>query len=92
MACSLAFHAVEHPFHHAHILAITRPDKFAFGIFAEPVDAINGGQFCALCLQLGAHIQPVLEIIAHVVANKGQHGEGIAAYHALRAKGGGGGF
>ena len=38
------------------------------------------------------HFQPVIEVVAHVIAAEGQHGEGVAAYHALRSKGGGGGF
>ena len=34
----------------------------------------------------------MLEIVAHVVAGKGQHGEGVAPHHALRAGGGRRGF
>jgi hypothetical protein len=34
----------------------------------------------------------VLEVVAHVVAAERQHGERVAAHHALGAKGGGGGF
>ena len=56
LTCSLAFNAIEHPLEHAHILAIAWPDKFALGIFAEPIDALNGWQFCPLALQLGTHV------------------------------------
>ena len=34
----------------------------------------------------------MLEVVAHVVAAEGQHGERVAAHHALGAKSGGGGF
>ena len=43
-------------------------------------------------LGFGPGIEPVLKVVTHVVAAKRQHGEGVAAHHALRPKGGGGGF
>ena len=36
--------------------------------------------------------QPVIEIVAHMVATEGQHRERIATYHALLAEGGSRGF
>jgi hypothetical protein len=38
------------------------------------------------------HLQPVVEVVAHVVAAEGQHGERVATDHTLRAEGGSGGF
>ena len=92
LALGLAFDAVDHPLQHAHVLAVTRPHELAVGVLAEPVDAEDRGQRVALLFQFLFHVQPVLEIVAHVVAAERQHGEGIAAHHALRAKGGSGGF
>ncbi len=39
-----------------------------------------------------AHVDPVLEIIAHMIADEGPHGHGIAADHAHGAGGGSGGL
>ena len=38
------------------------------------------------------HLDPVTEVVAHVVAAEGQHGHGIAAHHADRAGGRGRGL
>ena len=82
-AFGAAFNAVDHPLQNTHVFTVTGPDKLAVFAFAEPVDAVNGGQLGAAGLQLLAQLQPVLEIVAHVVAHEGQHGEGVAAHHAL---------
>mmetsp|Transcript_878 Transcript_878/g.2015 ORF Transcript_878/g.2015 Transcript_878/m.2015 type:complete len:634 (+) Transcript_878:965-2866(+) len=91
-----AFEAVQHPLEHAHVLAVAGPDEFAVRALAEPVDAVDGRQLgpCPFrsCLQLGAQVQPVLEIVGHVVAHEGQHRERVAAHHALLAGGRGRGL
>ncbi len=38
------------------------------------------------------HLDPVAEVVAHVIAAEGQHGHGIAAHFADCAGGGGGGL
>ena len=43
-------------------------------------------------VQARADLEPVLEIIAHVVAAEGQHGHRVAAHLPDRAGGGGGHF
>ena len=83
-----AFDPVDHPRQHAHVFAITRPDKFAVFAFAEPVGGVDLRQFATHGLQLFAHVQPMLEIVAHVVANEGQHGKRVAPHHAGLAGGG----
>ena len=82
---SRAFNAVNHPLEHAHVLAIARPDEFAVRAFSEPVGAKDAGQRRARRSNFFAHVQPMLEVIAHVVAGKGNHGKRIAAHHALLA-------
>ena len=73
-----AFHALENPFQHARIVPEARPQKLAVGAPAEPVHVENLRRVG----NLSAHVQPVLEIVAHVVAAEGQHGHGIAPRHA----------
>src|SRR5690606_40616860 len=67
--------AAEHPLQHAHVLAKPGPHELAVGALAEPVDAINARQYGARILQALAKLQPMTEIVAHVVAAERQHGE-----------------
>jgi hypothetical protein len=73
-------------------LAVAGPDELAGLVLAEPVHAEDLGQVVAHAFELVLHVQPVLEVVAHVVAAERQHGERVAAHHALRAEGGGGGL
>ena len=91
------FDAVYHPFQHPHVVAIAGPDKLAIIPFAEPVDTENSRQRRAVCCTALRHVQPVLKIVAHVVAAKGQHRKWVSPDHAhlagrrsggLRAHGG----
>src|SRR5574344_2795115 len=84
--------AIQHPLEHAHVFAVARPEELALGVLAEPVHTVDAGRSRSALLNLGTHVQPVLKIIAHVVAAKRQHGKRVAAHHALLAKGGGRGF
>ena len=88
----LAFDAVQHPLQHAHVVAEAGPDEVALVVGAEPVDVEDRQDLGALGLQPLAQVEPVLEVVAHVVAAEGQHGERIAAHHALFAAGGCGGL
>ena len=89
---SLTLDAVNHPLQDAHVFAVTRPHKFTVVPFTEPVDAVNRRHFGATGFELVSHVEPVLEVVAHVVAHEGQHGEWVAAHHALLASGGSGGL
>ena len=86
------FNAVNDPLEHAHVFAVAWPHKLSVGALAEPVGRENAGQLGAGSGHFFAQMQPVLEVVAHVVAGKGQHGKGIAAHDALLANDGGGGF
>ena len=90
--CGSAFDAVDHPLEHTHVFAVAGPDEFTVVALAEPVHAVNARQRVAASFELVFHVQPVLEIVAHVVAAKRQHGERVAAHHAHLADGGGGGL
>ena len=52
---------------------------------SEPVDVEDRQDLGALGFQPLAQVEPVLEVVAHVVAAEGQHGERVAAHHTLFA-------
>ena len=83
-----AFDAFEDPLEDADIVPITGPEEFAVGTLAEPVDVENLGRVRYAV----AHVQPVLEIIGHVVTTEGKHSHGIAAGDADFAGDGRGSF
>ena len=80
--------ALDDPFEDAGIVAEARPEEFAVGVFAEPVDVENAWQV----FDVVAHFQPVGKVVAHVVAAEWEHGHGVAANLPKRANGGGGHF
>src|SRR5437867_12870482 len=77
-AKSASADAIDNPFEDAHVFAVTGPEKFAFGIFAEPVH-VEDARRDAECAR---HLDPVTEIIARVIAAEWQHGHWIASYFA----------
>src|SRR5580693_2364433 len=83
-----AFDAVEHPFQDAHVFAVTGPEKFSIFISAEPVHMENLGRV----LNLPSHLEPMPEIIAHVVTAERKHGHGIATGDAYSAGSSSSGF
>ncbi|MNQ64064.1 hypothetical protein D3C85_784680 [compost metagenome] len=87
---SLAVQTLDDPLQHAGVVAKARPDELAVLVLAEPVDEEETRQLRRVGLL--AQLQPVAEIVAHVVAAEGQHGEGIAAQLADLVLGGGGAF
>src|ERR1700688_4979964 len=66
---------IHDPLQHAHVLAEARPQELAVFVLAEPVDMIDPGSLA----QGALHLDPVPEIIAHVIAAERQHGHWIAA-------------
>src|SRR6266704_3087012 len=67
------------PLQNAHVVAKPWPQEFACLIAAEPVDAEDMRP-----VRVGvAHPDPMIEVVAHVVATEGQHGEGVAADDTL---------
>ena len=83
---ALALHAIDHPEEDAQVLAEAGPEEPAVRAGAEPVHVEDGGRTG----ELAAHVEPVLEVVGHVVAAERQHGHGIAAHDADLAGGGGG--
>ncbi len=82
-----AFAALNNPFQYAHVIAEARPYKVAIGIFRNQLTPKIRG-----CIgQVAAKLQPVVEVVADVVAQEWQHGEGVAAHFAQFAKGCGSG-
>ena len=65
---NLAFATVDDPVQHTDVIAEAGPYKVAFIVGTEPVNVEDLGSFVA---QFLTHIQPVLEIVAHVVAAEG---------------------
>src|ERR1700678_747980 len=71
------FNAVEHPFQDAYIFAVSGPEQFPALIPAEPIHMENFGSV----FESGTHLQPMPEIIAHVVTAERKHGHGITPRH-----------
>src|SRR5438270_40206 len=71
---------LDDPFQYAHVLAEARPHEPALAVLAEPVDTENPRRMG----HGAAHVQPVSEVIAHVVAAERQHRKRVAAHRADR--------
>lgn len=74
---------VDDPFEHACVLAKSRPEPLAVVGLAEPVDVED----CWWVLGLGCNVEPVLEVVADVVADEWKHRHGVAADTRLEADG-----
>ena len=68
-----------HPVQHPAVVAEARPEELAVLVLAEPVDVEHLGQ---LVLGVVLEGQPVLQVVAEVVAEEGPHGEGVV-HHQL---------
>ncbi len=80
--------AVDDPLQDAEVVAEAGPEELAVLVAAEPVDVEDPRRV----LEPAAEVEPVAEVVAHVVAAEGQHGERVAADLAELAEGGGGHF
>ena len=78
--------AFDHPFQNAGVLAVAGPEELALGAFSEPVHMKNAGHI----FDEFPHLEPVSEVVAHVVTAEGQHRHRVAAHLAERAGGGSG--
>ena len=67
---------------------VAGPEELAVVVLAEPVDVEDAGRGGERAL----HLDPVAEVVAHVIAAEGQHGHGVAADLADGRAGGGGGL
>ena len=82
-AAGRAFDAFQHPLQHAHIVAEARPDEVALLVGAEPVHAEDARRV----RQPRPDVEPVLEVVAEVVAAEGEHREGVPTHHPHRTEG-----
>ena len=78
----LAVGASDDPLQDPHVLAEARPDELAVLVAAEPVHAEDAGRVG----DVAAELEPVVEVVRHVIAREGQHRERVAANHALLAE------
>src|SRR5204863_2610181 len=69
---------LDDPLQHAHVLAKSRPHKSALRVAPKPVDAEDLRRM----LHSAAHVQPVSEIVAHVIATEREHRHRIAPHDA----------
>jgi hypothetical protein len=67
---------VEDPLQNAHVLAEPRPDELAVGILSEPVHVENPRRLTEVPL----HVDPVAEVVAHVVATERQHRHRVTSH------------
>ncbi len=80
--------AREHPGQHARVLAVAGPQEAPVGVLAEPVDVEDLRQLRRI--GCSPDLQPVGEVVGHVVAAERQHRERVEAQLADGAGGGGG--
>src|SRR6185503_9961481 len=74
-ACT-ALYAIHNPFQNAEVVTKAGPQELALGVLAEPVHVENPWSYGERAL----HLDPMPEIVPHVIAAKGKHRHGIAAY------------
>ena len=75
-ASAVALAATEDPGQHARVLAVAGPQELAVLALAEPVDVEDPRQLGALA---AADLQPVAEVVSHVVATERQHRHRVPA-------------
>ena len=86
----LAVDPLDDPLQHPAVLAEARPQEAAVVVAAEPVDVEDPRQLGGVVVL--ADGDPVVEVVAGVVADERQHRHRVAAHHADRADRGGGGL
>lgn len=85
---SCAFAAFDDPFEDAHVFGESGPEEVSFVVEAEPVDVEEAWEG----FDLFSHIDPVAEVVAHVVSAEGEHSHWVAADLSGCAGGRGGGL
>src|SRR4029077_6873134 len=86
----LSVTTLKNPFQNAAVFAEARPQKLAIRILTKPVDVENFRQL--RWLRVLTYLEPMAEVVAHVVAAEPQHGPGIAAQLSGFPRDGGGGL
>ena len=75
--------ALDDPLEDAHVVTKAGPEELTLAALAEPVHMKDAWQM----LHQTAHLQPVGEVVAHVVAAEGEHRHRITSHLADRAGG-----
>src|SRR5262249_8045340 len=81
----LALQSLDDPLEHAGVLAVPRPEELPFVAAPEPVDVEDRGQFRRVAGRLAAalaHLDPMIEVVARVIADEGQHRHRVTADNA----------
>src|SRR6202158_6377899 len=71
--------ALHDPFQNAHVVAKSRPQKLSLLVSSEPIDKED----TRFVREGAAHANPMLEVVAHVVATEGQHGEEVPPHDSF---------
>ena len=71
--------ALEDPLEHPRVLAVAGPQERAVRVLAEPVHVEDLRAAASRSGASAPMLQPVGEVVGHVVAAERQHGEGVAA-------------
>ena len=82
-----ALDALEDPLEDAGVVGVAGPEVAAAGVLAEPVDGEDAREARAALGRAARDVEPVLEVVAHVVPAEGRHREGVVAEAALLARG-----
>ncbi|OPZ84064.1 MAG: hypothetical protein BWY76_02006 [bacterium ADurb.Bin429] len=80
--------AVENPLEHTQVFAEARPQIVAIFVLAEPIHVKDLRRI----RHMPPHLQPVTEIVTHIVATEGQHRHRVTAHFAEFSELGGGAF
>ena len=88
LSADLVFTSLENPFEDTEVIAEAGPHELAFVIESEPVDVEDLRKLCCELL----HVEPMCEVVAHVVAAEGKHSHRIASDNADSTGGSSGGF
>ncbi|KNC23064.1 hypothetical protein FF38_06397 [Lucilia cuprina] len=83
----LSIATAQNPFEDTGVITVSGPHEFAIGTLAEPVDVEDFGY-----ITTGFHAQPVLDVVAKVVAKEWTHSEGIVHDHFAFVFSSSGGF
>ena len=81
-----AVEAFEDPFEDTAVFAVARPHEVALFVTAEPIDEEDLGEF--FFIGFCSYLEPMLEVVGHVVAAEGEHGHWVEAEFAHLAAGG----
>ena len=84
----LTLHPVDDPLQDPAVLTEPWPQEATVVVAAEPVDVVDARHLRLVVLL--AHLDPVVEVVARVVADERQHRHRVAAYDADLAGGGSG--